>query len=33
VNVGYRYVDYEEELFGFDDYEADIVEASIGYAW
>ncbi len=33
LNLGYRYVDYEEKTFGFNDYDANIVEASIGYAW
>ncbi len=33
VNVGLRHIDYEETLRGFNDYDANIVEASIGYTW
>ncbi|MGH9461714.1 MAG: hypothetical protein ACRD1X_10890 [Vicinamibacteria bacterium] len=33
VNVGYRYIDYEEKTYGFNNYDANIVEASIGYVW
>jgi len=33
VNVGYRYIDYEEKTYGFNNYDANIVEASIGYTW
>lgn len=31
VNLAYRTVDYEEEVASFDDYDADIVEVSVGY--
>ena len=33
VNVGLRRIDYEETLRGFNDYDANIVEVSIGYTW
>lgn len=33
VGLAYRMVDYDEELVNFDDYDADIIEASIGYRW
>lgn len=33
LNVGLRRIDYEEKLRGFNDYDATIVEASIGYTW
>ena len=33
LNFGYRRVDYEEKLRGFNDYDANIVEGSIGYTW
>ena len=33
LNLGYRYIDYQEKEFGFNDYDANLVEASIGYAW
>jgi hypothetical protein len=33
VRVGYRMVDYDEDRFDFDDYDADILELAIGYGW
>ena len=33
LNFGYRRVDYEEKVNGFNDYDANIVEGSIGYNW
>lgn len=33
INVAYRRVDFEEKLFHFNDYEADIGELSVGYSW
>ncbi|GMR22041.1 MAG: hypothetical protein BMS9Abin37_0367 [Acidobacteriota bacterium] len=33
LNLGYRRIDYEEKLRGFNNYDANIVEGSIGYAW
>ena len=33
VHLGYRTVDYNEKDFDFDDYDADILEAGIGYRW
>ncbi len=33
LNMGVRRIDYEEKLRGFNDYDATLVEASIGYAW
>jgi len=33
VNIGYRRIDFEEKVFGFNDYEANIMEGSIGYSW
>lgn len=33
LQVGYRYVDYEEETLHLNDYDADIVEIAIGYRW
>jgi hypothetical protein len=33
LNLGYRRVDYVEKLRGFNDYDANIVEGSIGYTW
>lgn len=33
VGLAYRTVDFEEDLFDFDDYDADIAEFSIGYRW
>ncbi len=33
LRLGYRNVDYNEDAYSFDDYSADIVEASIGYRW
>lgn len=33
VNVAYRTVDYNEDSFNFDDYDADILELAIGYRW
>lgn len=31
--VGYRYVDFEEKMSGFNDYTANIIEISFGYRW
>ena len=33
VGFAYRTVDFDEDLFDFDDYDADIAEFSIGYRW
>jgi len=33
VGVAYRTVDYDESTYNFDDYDADIIEASVGYRW
>lgn len=33
VNIGYRSVDYAETMFGFNNYDASMLEASIGYVW
>jgi hypothetical protein len=33
TQVGYRHVDLEEEMSGFNDYKANIVEFSFGYRW
>ena len=33
VQAGYRYVNFREELGGFNDYKANIVELSFGYRW
>ena len=33
LNLGYRRIDYVEKVHGFNDYDANIVEASISYAW
>ena len=33
VQLGYRTVDYDEEAFDFDDYDADILELGVGYRW
>jgi hypothetical protein len=33
LGVAYRTVDYSEDTYSFDDYDADIVELSIGYRW
>lgn len=33
VGVAYRTVDYDEADFAFDDYDADILEVSVGYRW
>ncbi len=33
VQLGYRTIDYDEESFDFDDYDADILELGIGYRW
>ena len=33
VHLGYRMVDYDEDEFDFDDYDADIAELAIGYRW
>lgn len=33
LRFGYRMVDYDEDEFDFDDYEADIAEVAIGYRW
>jgi hypothetical protein len=31
--IGYRYVNFEENLSGFNDYSANIIEISFGYRW
>ena len=31
--IGYRYMDFEEKLSGFNDYSANILEISLGYRW
>ncbi len=31
--IGYRYVDFKENLSGFNDYSANIIEISFGYRW
>ena len=31
VNLAYRTIDFNEKDFNFDDYDADIVEVSVGY--
>lgn len=33
AQFGYRHVDFEEDLSGFNDYEANIFEVSFGYRW
>ena len=33
TRVGYRTVDFEEGAFGFESYDADILELSLGYRW
>ena len=33
IHLGYRTVDYDEQAFNFDDYDADIAEVSFGYRW
>ncbi|MDH5386704.1 MAG: hypothetical protein OEY18_18540, partial [Candidatus Aminicenantes bacterium] len=33
TQLGYRYVDFEESLSGFNDYSASIFEISFGYRW
>ncbi|MEE9179759.1 MAG: hypothetical protein V3U22_02600, partial [Vicinamibacteria bacterium] len=33
LNFGYRWVDYVEKVHGFNDYDAKVVEGSIGYIW
>jgi hypothetical protein len=33
LNLAYRTIDYDEDRFNFDDYDADIVELGIGYRW
>lgn len=33
TQVGYRYIDFEESLSGFNDYSAHIFEISFGYRW
>lgn len=33
LNLAWRTVDYDEDEFDFDDYDADIAELSIGYRW
>lgn len=33
ARVGYRTVDYDEDSFDFDDYDADMLELAIGYRW
>ncbi|MCP4149038.1 MAG: hypothetical protein GY757_14920 [bacterium] len=31
--LAYRYVKFEEDLYGYNDYEANIIEVSFGYKW
>jgi hypothetical protein len=33
TRMGYRFVDFEEKLSGFNDYSAHIIECSFGYIW
>jgi hypothetical protein len=33
ARVGYRTLDYDEDRFDFDDYDADIAEFAVGYRW
>lgn len=33
AQIGYRYVDFKENLSGFNDYSANILEISFGYLW
>lgn len=33
IHLGYRTVDYDEDAASFDDYDADILEVSVGYRW
>jgi hypothetical protein len=33
ARLAYRTVDYSENAVSFDDYDADILEAAIGYRW
>jgi|GEM_PF-945919 len=33
LKLAYRNVDFEEQSFGFETYDADVVEAAIGYRW
>lgn len=33
LTLGYRTIDYNEDRFNFDDYDADILELAIGYRW
>jgi hypothetical protein len=33
VQLGYRTIDYDEESFDFDDYDAVILEVGVGYRW
>ncbi len=33
AQLGYRFVDFEEKISGFNDYQANIVEISFGYRW
>jgi hypothetical protein len=33
IHLGYRTVSYDEGMYNFDDYDADIAEVSIGYRW
>lgn len=33
VRVGYRTIDYDEDLYNFDDYDANIAEFAVGYRW
>lgn len=33
ARIGYRYVDFKENLSGFNDYSANILEISFGYLW
>ncbi|MCB1055545.1 MAG: hypothetical protein KDD11_08535, partial [Acidobacteria bacterium] len=33
VRVGYRTVDYNEDQYSFDDYDADIAELGVGFRW
>ncbi len=33
LRAGYRTIDYDEDRFDFDDYDADVLELSLGYRW
>ena len=33
LRLGWRNVDYDEDTFDFDDYDAEILELGLGYRW